>query len=152
MKIRKKRTSEAAGSVLGSPPKAKDPRVRSSSIQVRLRPVNTPSMVSVSEWPSDVDVRGCFVKLCPVVKREERTVTDWPAVVDELKERGAWAVMFAPKVVGVMDTRPKVEARRSMDARERLREWMGRNPMLSPGEDYDAVLDFLDGYLAKECL
>jgi hypothetical protein len=130
---------------------AKGKRRGIDGVRIAMFTVNTPRMVSLHEWPSDVDVAGAFVKLAPHVRREDRDSVDLAGAATELRERGALAVMVAPVVTVAMGKRERVGKRVVIDSRTRVRTWLERNAALSDA-DRDSVLAYLDCPLSEEGL
>lgn len=149
MKTRKQVPPRLPTVVSGEAGKGK--RRGTDGVRVAMFAVNTPHMVSLSEWPSDVDVSGAFVKLAPHVRREDRDSVDLAGAVEVLRERGALAVMVAPVVTVAMGKRERVGKRAVIDSRTRVRTWLERNAALSDA-DREAALAYLDGPLSEEGL
>lgn len=124
-------------------------RERSGSLQVTMYPVNTPSMVFVDHWPSDVDVAGAFVKFAPKINRDDRDAVDLAGVADELRARGAIAVVLAPVVTSAMGKRESRRTRKALSADECVTRWLARNVALTDA-DRAVVSEYLAGVLALE--
>jgi hypothetical protein len=118
-------------------------------VRIELHPVNTAGMVVVTDLAQVdvVDVDGCFVKVVPTLRREERDTVDGAAIIRKLRERGAVAVVFVPHVVSTTARVERVKLRKNQ--REWVRAYLERNPALS-AQDRDAVIALLEPHLSME--
>lgn len=90
----------------------------------------------------DQDVEGKIVKVSPLIPSSERENFDGAALAQAIREKGALAVLMAPRIVS--DTVQPERKKKSIKPRELVKEWFEAQHSIFSDAAEEMVLDAME--------
>lgn len=92
--------------------------------RVGVRSANLIEVMDLDDLPG-LDVKGSYLKLRPQLKPSEKKAIDVFGLREQLLERGAFSVLWAPRIIAESRTK-EADAVPVMDPRQAIKDWIAR--------------------------
>lgn len=126
-------------------------RKKVTGSRARFLEIETAPLIQIEdlEQVEEAHVADAYVKLTPVLRAEERHTFDGPGYMRRIRERGAVAVVPAPRWLR-QQRKQSEKVARAESPRDALRAWLEEQG--HDGDDVEAAMELAEPMMSEEGL